>query len=258
MKILRYRPACLLFLILYSFTVQGQSREATYKSALELKSQNKWEESLSLFQELLRSDSSNVDYLTNSAYLLCKSGNRQSDENKRQHYFRKAEYLSRKAIGISAGSAQAHYNYALALGRINENASSKQKIANAKVIKTECDAAIRLDPKLAGAFHILGRWHRTIAGFNFVEKAMINTLFGGVPEGGSYEAAIDCFSKAILLEPEYMLHKYELALTYSDRGHTGDDVLAKVWCKKVIEMSPKDDDDRDTIRKATALLNKLD
>ena len=241
----------------FSSGIFAQKADPRFNEALVLKDQSKWEESMAIFSQLLKSDSSNIDYLTNTSYLSCKIGNRQTDESARLNYFKKAEYLSKKAVALNNNSAQAHYNYALALGRINENASSKQKIANAKLIKKECDDAIRLDPKLAGAYHILGRWHRTIAGFNFAEKAMINTLFGGVPEGGSYDASIDCFSKAILLEPNAMLHKYELALTYSERDNKGDDVMCKVWCKKVIDMIPKDADDKDTQEKAKALLKKV-
>lgn len=224
--------------------------------ALSLKSEKKWEESFKLFKHLLSTDSANLDLLTNTSYLYSKLGNLRTNEAEKQTYFKNAVYLSKKAIAINNTNAQAHYTYALALGRINENASSKQKIANAKVIRTECEEAIKYDPRLAGAFHILGRWHRTIADFNFVEKAAINTLYGGVPDGGSYEAAIENFSKAILIEPNEILHKYELAQTYLARGNKGDDILANVWFKKVIEMKPQDDDDKGFIEKAKLKISK--
>jgi tetratricopeptide (TPR) repeat protein len=232
-----------------SFLAQAQNDLA---KGLKLKSEKKWNESFLIFQQLLKSDSSNIDYLTNTSYLYSKLGNLKSVEAEKQAYFQKGAYLSRKAIAINKNNAQAHYTYALALGRINENASSKQKIANAKVIRSECEEAIKNDPKLAGAYHILGRWHRTIAGFNFIEKAAINTLYGGVPDGGSYEAAIENFSKAILAEPDDMLHKFELAETYRERGNKGDDILSNVWYKKVLEMTPADEDDKNTQAKARA------
>ncbi|MBK9525446.1 MAG: hypothetical protein IPO39_12025 [Bacteroidetes bacterium] len=234
-KKLVHQLLTILIVTLAFFQSSAQKADLKYQEALKLKEQSKWEESLGLFEGLLKNDSNNIDFLTNTSYLFCKVGNRQKEESKRLSNFRTAEYLSKKAVALNANSAQAHYNYALALGRINENASSKQKIANAKLIKKECDDAVRLDPKLAGAYHILGRWHRTIAGFNFAEKAMINTLFGGVPEGGSYEASIDAFSKAILLEPDVMLHKYELAQSYAERDEKGDDIVCKVWCKKCLK-----------------------
>ncbi|MBK5284542.1 MAG: hypothetical protein JJE25_04010, partial [Bacteroidia bacterium] len=147
--------------------------------------------------------------------------------------------------------------YALALGRINEYASTKQKIANAKVIKTEAEAAIRFNPKHAGAYHILGRWHGTIAGFNAFEKLMINTMFGGVPEGGSYDRAIECFAKAAELEPDYMLHQYQLAESYHERENKNDDTYAKAWLRKAMLLPLKNDEDKNTLAKCKELLSKL-
>ena len=229
-----------LISLLLTISLQAQIDLAT---GLKYKAEKKWSEAYDVFKILLKNDSSEINYLTNMSYLSCKIGNLTSNETDKQNYFKQALYLAKKAITTQTTSAQAHYTMAMALGRINENASSKQKITNAKVIRTECEEAIKYDPKLAGAYHILGRWHRTIAGFNFIEKAAINTLYGGVPDGGSYEAAIDNFSKAILLEPNEIIHKYELAETYRERNNKGDDILANVWFKKVLELKPTDQDD---------------
>ena len=232
--------------------------EDQFQQAVKLKNESRFEESLVIFQQLLKADSGRAEYLYNTSFLLSKLGNRQKDEAVRLNYFQRAEYLAKKAIAADPNNAEGHYTYALALGRINENASSKQKIANAKLIKSECETGLKLNPKHSGLYHILGRWHRTIAGFNFVEKGMINAFFGGVPEGGSYKDAIECFSKAVLLEPRYMLHKYELAVTYYERGEGDDYILCKIWCKKVLEMAPADSDDKLTQEKAKALLKKVE
>jgi len=250
---------CLLFFLLLIFTPALHAQDAElYHSALLLKSESKLEESLSIFRQLLKKDSSSVDYLWNTCFILCRLGNRQTGYAARLKFFHEAEYLARKAVGVDAHNANAHYAYALALARINEFASNKQKISNAKLLKNECDLALRLDPKHAGAYHILGRWHRAVAGFNFMEKAMINAFFGGVPQGGSYKDAIDCLSKAVLLEPGYIYHKYELAVTYYERDEKDDDILCKIWCKKVLEMKPRDVDDVGTQEKAKVLLKKVE
>ncbi len=249
----------IIFLMLASiqFAV-GQDKAAMFDEARRLRNESKFLESLILFQALLKNDSANVDYLYNTAYLLCKTGILKKDEAERKKNYHVAEYLSRKAIALNKNSADAHYTWALALGRINENAPTKQKIANAKLIKTECETAIKLDPKLAGAWHILGRWHRTVAGFNVIEKVMINTMFGGVPEGGSYNAAIDCFAKAVELEPKSLLHSYELAVSYHERGNKMDDVYAKVWLKKTIALPVLSEEDSEIIKKSKELLKKIE
>lgn len=255
--ITRMKKIIIVFLII-SCDVFAQQQDEQFRQAVKLKNESRFEESLAIFQQLLKADSGRTEFLYNTSFLYSKLGNRQKDESDRLNYFNKAEYLAKKAIATDPNNAEGHYTYALALGRMNENASSKQKIANAKLIKGECEAGLKLNPKHTGLFHILGRWHRTVAGFNFMEKGMINAFYGGVPEGGSYKDALDCFSKAVLLEPRYMLHKFELAQTYYERGEGDDNILCKIWCKKVLEMAPVDSDDKLTQEKARKLLEKVE
>lgn len=230
------------------------SNDELYSKAFKLKSEYKYKEAFPLFQTLMKSDSNNVNYLQYGSYCYSKYGYYYAPEAEKMKYYKSAEYLAKKAIKINEASADAHYVYAMALGRINENASSKQKIANAKLIKAEVDRAIALNPKLAGAYHILGRWNRTVAGFNAIEKAMINSFFGGVPPGGSYSDAIKAFMTAIAIEPRYMNHQYELAETYYEMGKS---VEAKLWAQKALEITPTNEDDIKAKKDCEALLKKL-
>ena len=238
-----------------AISTHAQSMQELYDKAYKLKTEYRYKEAFPLFQALVKLDSNNANYLQYASYCYSKFGYYYAAEKDKQTYYKTAGYLARKSLKINEASADAHYAYAMALGRINENASSKQKIANAKLIKSECDRAIALNPKLAGAYHILGRWHRTIAGFNSFEKAMINSFFGGVPPGGSYEDAIKSFMTAISLEPKYMNHQYELAETYYEMGK---EVEAKLWAKKALEITPSNDDDVKAKKDCEALLKKLE
>lgn len=232
----------------------SQANDELYNKAYALKVAYKYKEALPLFQVLLKSDSNNVNYLQYASYLYSKYGYYYVPEGEKPTFYKTAEYLAKKAIKLNDNSADAHYAYAMALGRINENASSKQKVANSKLIKSQVDKAIALNPKLAGAYHILGRWHRTIAGFNAFEKAMINSFFGGVPPGGSYEDAVKAFMTAVSLEPKYMLHQYELAETYYEMGK---EVEAKLWAEKALQIIPSNEDDNKAKKELDELLKKL-
>jgi tetratricopeptide (TPR) repeat protein len=248
----------ILIILIACFSFQRSNAQATFEQAMKYKAESKFPEAFAILKDLVNADSDNVEYLHNLSFLYSKLGYRQADEKEKITYYKQAEYLAKKAIEKNNSSAGAHYSYALALGRMNENAGNKQKIANAKLIKTECDLAVKLDPRLAGAYHILGRWHREIAGFNAVEKLMINTLFGGVPQGGSYDAAIESFQKSIQLEPKYSLHYYELALTYYDRNNENDKTYAKVWLQKALEIPILNEDDQNTHDKCEELLRKVE
>ncbi len=243
-----------VFTIVTGFSITAQTNEEQYAKAYKLRLEYKYKEAFPLFQGLLKTDSSNINYLQNASYLYSKYGYYYVPQAEKMNYYKAAEHLAKKAIKLNEANADAHYVYAGALGRINENASSKQKIANAKLIKSEVDRAITLNPKLAGAYHILGRWHRTIAGFNVIEKAMINSFFGGVPSGGSYDDALKAFMMAVNIEPKYMNHQYELAETYYEMGK---EVEAKLWAQKALETTPTNEDDKKAKTDCEALLKKL-
>ncbi|MBK8847722.1 MAG: hypothetical protein IPO27_14735 [Bacteroidetes bacterium] len=248
----------LIFILLVGLTITTQAQTASsYEDALKLKSESKFQEAFPMFQKLLKSDSSNVNYLHQTSFLYSKLGVSQKTEAEKLKWYKTGEYLAQKAIRLDDKSAGAHYAYALSLGRLNENASSKTKIANSKLIKAEAEKAIALNPKEAGPYHIMGRWHRVIAGFNAMERVMINAFFGGVPIGGTYEDAIKFFNQAIALEPNYALHQYEMAMTYYERDSGNDKVYAKVWCEKALKCPVLNDDDKETVRKCNELIKKL-
>jgi hypothetical protein len=72
MKISRW--AITFFIVACGQFAGAQDTTSMYDEALKLRGESKFPESLVLFQALLKNDSFNVDYLQNTAYLLCKTG----------------------------------------------------------------------------------------------------------------------------------------------------------------------------------------
>lgn len=234
--------------------VYGQTEAELYKLGMKYKKEIDNEKMLQVFKKLVEIDGENQEYLSHLSFAYSKVGANLDDEALKLKYYAKAKEVAAKSKGLKAGHAFSHYAYALALARENENAKTKTKIANAKEIKTECDIALELDPELAGAYHIMGRWHRTFAGFSNMEKTMVNTFFGGTPKGGTYKDALVMFQKAIELEPWYMLHVYELAVTYHEMGN---DEYAKKYVEKAMKL-PRDYKDAELCYKSCeALLKEL-
>lgn len=250
------KSAITLFLLVFATGITvAQSNEQLYTEAIKLRNKYKDNEAFEIFKELYERDSSNAEYTAQLGYGYAKTGVTKPTEAERMKYYREAERLGKKAISQDNNNAEAHFTYVLALGRLNENASSKQKISNAKLIKKEAERVLQLDPNHAGAYHVLGRWHRTIAGFSSIEKAMINTFFGGVPEGGTYEDAKKCFIKAAKLQPDYILHFYELAVTYKD---TKEYEMARAVLKKAMQISPANEVDKKRLADCQKLYDELD
>ncbi len=223
----------ILLLVVSSIFVCAQNKDDLLARGLQCKKENNIDEALLCFQQLLKNDSTNIEFLTFSSMFYSKKGNEFTDQNTRHAYFNTGLYLAKKALVLDANFAESHYCVALALGRINEFAEIKTKIANSKEIKWHIDETIRLNPAHAGAYHLLGRWNRTIANLGTIEKMMINGMYGGVPKGATHEGALNAFIKAVAFEPEYKLHQYELAQTYLEMGKK---INAKIWFQKALKL----------------------
>ena len=119
-----------LCILLVAFSTQAQDNNELLAKGMQYKKDLNYKEGLAVFQRLLKSDSSNAQYLQNASFFYCRYG-KFMPENQQMSYYKIAEYLAIKSLKITNSDAEGHYVYALALGRINENASTKQKIANA-------------------------------------------------------------------------------------------------------------------------------
>jgi len=243
----------LVAIFIFSTSI-AQTEAELYQQGLKYKKQINNKKMLPVFKKLVEMDSTNVDYLSNLSFAYSKVGANLADAKLQLKYYAKAKSVAATAKKLNDNHAFAHYSYALALARENENAGTKAKIANAKEIKSECDKVIKLDPNEAGAYHVMGRWHRTFAGFSSFQKGMVNTFYGGTPKGGSYKDALEMFQKAIKLEPWYMLHTYELAVTYHEMKN---DEYAIKFLKKAMELPQKYEDAVKCYKKCETLLAEL-
>jgi tetratricopeptide (TPR) repeat protein len=205
---------------------------------------------------LLKKDSSNVQYVEYTSFSLAKVWHdKEVGEDQSMPYYNKALYLAKKALKLDSNSAEAHYAYAFTIGVINEYASNKQQIANAKVMKDEIDKCLKLNPHHDGAYHLLGRWSRRMAEFNGVEKFAVKTLYGATLPEATYQDAANAFEKAYVYAPDYLLHQYELAYTYYEMNKYAD---AKTWLNQIINNTTYKGDDAQVVKdRSKKLLDKM-
>lgn len=166
---------------------------------------------------------------------------------------RTALAYAERAVALAPNECDPHLSVAICLGKLTPLAGAREKIENSRKIKTAAEKAVKLDPKNDFAWHLLGRWHQSLANIGGATRALAGVVYGGLP-AASNEEAIKCFQKAMALNPKRLVHVVELGRTYQMMGR---DAEAKRFLNMGLAMQNKDKDDPETKLRGQASLKEL-
>ncbi len=115
--------------------------------------------------------------------------------------------------------------------------------------------AIRLDPRHAGALHVMGMWNAEVMRLNGVARFMAKNFLGGQVFGSaSWNEAQRYLEQAVALEPNRLVHRIDLAEIYADRGNTAK---AREQAEFLVQAPATEANDAKYKRDAEALLRRL-
>ncbi len=137
-----------------------------------------------------------------------------SDEKVQKQYCYLAERWARRVAVACPDTANGHFFIAVSSGLLALHEGGKQKIKRSKEVKEEAEKTLARDPDHHGAYHALGRWNRELADLSWFLRTAAKIVYGGVPTGASFEAAVANFQKAIEISPNWIAHHKELGITY--------------------------------------------
>lgn len=160
---------------------------------------------------------------------------------------------AKRAAALGPNDPEAQLAVAISYGKLQPLASTKEKVETARIIKSQADTAIELDPRSDLAWHVLGRWNMGYAEITGVKRALAELVYGKLP-APTYEDAAKCFEKAIELKPDRLIHYIELGLVYSRMGRTAD---ARRLITKGLAMKETEKDDPETKQRGREMLAKL-
>jgi len=160
---------------------------------------------------------------------------------------------AKRAVAADAGNAMAQLALAIYYGRVAPYLDNKTKIAYSKLVKEHAEKAVKLDPSIDYAYHVLGAWNYEIASLNPVLRALAKLIYGAIPPG-SYEDAVKNFKRAIELAPQRVAHHIELGRTYAAMGQVD---LARAEINKGLALPSREKDDPGTKERGRAALAKL-
>jgi tetratricopeptide (TPR) repeat protein len=160
---------------------------------------------------------------------------------------------AKRAAALGPNDPEAQLAVAISYGKLQPLASTKEKVETARIIKSEADKAIKLDPRSDLAWHVLGRWNMGYAEITGVKRTFAELVYGKLP-APTYEDAAKCFEKAIELKPDRLIHYIELGLVYSRMGRTAD---ARHAITKGLAMKETEKDDPETKQRGREMLAML-
>ncbi len=244
------------FLLLSINFLFAQSSDAPLlvKQGKDLLAQMKEEAALEKFKAALKSDPNNYEAAWNASIMCSRIGNRQADDTKKREYFVTAKQYAVKALKLNPTDAESNYAMAVAMGRMALISGAKDKVGASRDIKNYVDLALKYNPNHAGAWHVLGKWNYEVANLNFAERAVANSLFGGLPEGADVNKAIECYTKAISIDPNDVLFYLDLATAYHD---IEKDDKAIDTLKKGLLLKPRVADDTNYLVQCKKLLDEI-
>lgn len=209
---------------------------------------------LEFFKKALETEPKNYEAAWKSARAYVDVGEKLSDTKERRAYYEKGYDCAQKAVAINPDGSKGHLFLSIAIGRVALDAGAKERVRLSKEVKSEVDKALAIDPQDDVAWHVLGRWHRRLSTLSWIEKNFANMFLGGVPKEASMENAVDCFKKAIQLNPSHINHHLELGITHEKMGKKD---LAVAAYSKVLELPIRDADDEDHKKEAEERLKKM-
>jgi len=172
----------------------------------------------------------------------------------RQELGAKALDYAKRAVKAGPDDAQAHLSLAIVYGKVSFLQSTKERMEYSHEIRQEAQRSISLDPTNDLAWHVLGRWNYEIANLSGPLKFFAQTLYGKFPDA-SNERALECFQKAVALNPGRLANEAELGRTLAALGRKDE---ARAALEKALEMPSREKADDETKTRARKALAELD
>ena len=170
------------------------------------------------YEAALALDPTNYDALIKAAHDAVDLGEFNPSAEQRTALYQRAEQYARRAVAANPGDAEGHFELARALGRNALTMGTRDKIKFAKEIRAEALEALKINPKHAGALHVMGMWNAEIMRLNGFSRMIARNFLGGqVFSEASWDTAQKDLEDAVALEPNRITHRLDLAGVYADR-----------------------------------------
>eukprot|EP00760_Papus_ankaliazontas_P028162 PhM_4_TR3562/c1_g1_i1/m.9994 len=158
---------------------------------------------------------------------------------------------AKAALDAAPDNFAAHKWFGILLGSKGNFISTKEKIANAYVIRDHFKKALELNPTDGTVMHCLGNWCHSILQIGWVERQAASLLFG-TPPTSTYEECEGYLLKSAEISDQ-SFNSVMLGDVYAEQKKWAD---AKKWYQKAIDAPVVTESQKRTQEEAKAKLAK--
>ncbi|MBV8376844.1 MAG: hypothetical protein JO279_07540 [Verrucomicrobia bacterium] len=220
--------------------VEGQSVSALIRQADELDAKERTDDAIEVLKQAEKITPNNPTVLVNLSQDYSDKIDAAKDRSQKLAFAKLCLAYAKKAVHEAPDNADAHVCLSIAYGKMTDFVDNKTKMEYSKVVKSEAEKAVELNPKNDLALLILARWNYEMATLNPILKAIAQTLYGQIPSA-SKEKATEYFQRAIAAAPDKILLHAEYAEALESMGKTKE---ARAEWLKIKELKPTDAEDR--------------
>jgi len=171
------------------------------------------------YEAAIKAEPKNYEALWKATREAVDVGEFNPDPKERDRLYSLAELYARRAVDANPSDAEGHFHLARALGRKALSLGSRDRVKYAGDVRAQALEALKLDPKSAGAQHIMGMWNYNIMKLSGVTRFMAKTFLGGkVFDSANWDDAQRYMEESVANEPNRLVHHLDLARVYAARG----------------------------------------
>lgn len=220
------------------------------QKADQLEDSDRLSEALAVLKTAEQGDPENPEILYRISNVNSESVDTVSDEKQKKAYAQTALKYAKRAVEKGPNLSESHLSLAIASGKITDFVDNRTKMEYARVIQSEAEKAVQLNPKNDLAYLVLAKWNFEMSDLNPILRGIAQVLYGQVP-ASSQEKAVEYFKKAISIAPNQIVHHFGYAQALDRMGKKEE---ARTEYQKVLQLTATDREDREDQREAAKAL----
>jgi tetratricopeptide (TPR) repeat protein len=194
------------------------------------------------YEEAIKLEPKNYEALWKASRSAVDLGSYESNDKKRDEYFKNGELYARRAVETNPGDAEGHFNLARALGKNALTQSPRARIKYAKDVRDHALECLKISPNHAGCLHVMGMWNAEVMRLSgFTRMIAKNFLGGKIFDSASWAEAKRYMEASVASEPNRIVHHVDLAGVYRDMG---DKTRARAEWQAAMKLPNSDYNDR--------------